>query len=278
VTSLAELLEASHTRALTVDDFGGLTALAETLPTMVGHPLLVAVTEILAVHTITNQAGVPGEVAAALHEALRDTKNPAIYRDAVDHVLGSPALLAALGTRLAESSLEQGGQPATDASPLEVLRAADALEMAVQLRLANWASRWDLFGCLDAYTGQSTDGHDAYARAVLRATVACVEQWAGTEDLIPVARRVAGLDQPTIAAQTEAHLRTTIPYARSEGEGISDSDQVSPWPGSPPCRRFAPATGTRRWVIWRPRPGFSRQRSQRTNAPTLSWPPTSRPS
>jgi len=225
VTSLEELLRASRTRALTVEDFGGLTALAETLPTMVEHPLLVAVTEVLDAHTITNQADVPGEVAAALHEALRNTENPAIYRDAVDHVLGSPALLAALGTHLAESSLEQGGQPATEASPLEVLRAADALEVTVQLRLANWASRWGLFGCLDSYTGQSTDGQDdAYARAVLRATVACVERWAGTEDLIPVARRVAGLDPPTLAAQAEAEPETTTPDARGGEEGVGDSE------------------------------------------------------
>jgi hypothetical protein len=225
VTFLAELLEASNTRALTFDDFGGLTAIAERLPTMVGHPLLVAVTEILDSHMTTSQARLPSDVAAALHEALRDTENPAIYRDAVDHVLGSPALLTALGTQLAESSLEQGGQPATDASPLEVLRAADALEVAVQLRLANWANRWDLFGCLDAYTGRSTDRpNDVYARAVLRGTVACIEQWDGTEDLIPVARRVAGLDPPTVGPRAEAQLWTIIPDARGEDGGVGDSD------------------------------------------------------
>jgi hypothetical protein len=130
----------------------------------------------------------------ALLDALSGAASPAIYRDASEAIIGSSTLLDVFGAGLAEQSLKQAHQPPPDATPVQALRAADALEVAVQLRLRDYAARWDLFACLDSYR-PTFDGcsDESYPRAVLRAIVACIEQWEGAGDLVKVAQRIAGL-------------------------------------------------------------------------------------
>lgn len=195
VTGADDLLETSYTRQLTFADFGGVEGLAESFAELAGHPVLTPAIELVAGHFTDTGPAVPSALVAPLHEAIRDTDSPAIYRDAAECVLRSSHLLQAVGSSLALSSLSQGSQPSTQATAVQALRAADALEIAVQLRLRNFATRWDLFACLDSYDPNTCTSQDAtYPRAVLRAIVACIEQWVGAEDLVvQVGRRVAGL-------------------------------------------------------------------------------------
>lgn len=208
-----DLLETSYTRRLTLADFGGVEGLAQSFPKLAGHPVLNPAIELVAGHFQATGPSVPAALAVPIHEAIRDTENPAIYRDAAECVLDSSHLLQAVGAPLALSSLAQGNQPSAHATPLEALRAADALEIAVQLRLRDFAKRWDLFACLDSYDPYIGESQGAvYPRAVLRAILACIEQWVGAEDLIvEVARRVAGLSN---AHSGDAGI-TSIPAVRS---------------------------------------------------------------
>jgi hypothetical protein len=214
MVNLDHLAETSVARRLTLDDFGGFTRLAEAFPSMAGHPVLVSAVEVLAESVFAGEAVVDTQVANALDAALTATQAPAIYRDAADRILGSPALLPSIGPLLAASSLEQGHLPEGEAtSPATVLRAADALEVAVQLRLANWAPRWDLFAYIESFKDHPESGlGGAYPLVVLRVVVACVEQWREAADLVPVARILAGIDAPS---QGQVH---------SPDEVLSDSD------------------------------------------------------
>lgn len=153
--------------------------------------------------------------AIALADALASTKSPAVFADAAGVFMTSPTLLEAAGARLAGSVLEQASPPHKAATDREILRAADALDIATQLRLGGWAPRWDLFALLSSFGG----GPEPYARAVLRAVLACVEQWTEAADLVPVARRVAGLDY----RQSSAAESAPTPTGPDEG-AVSPSD------------------------------------------------------
>ncbi len=61
------------------------------------------------------------------------------------------------------------------------------------MRLAGWADRWDLFALLADISGPAPA---AYARAVARAIVSCIEAWPEALSLLPALRRLAGLDKP----------------------------------------------------------------------------------
>ena len=102
----------------------------------------------------------------------------------------------------------QAAPPGTGATGPEVLRAADALDVATQLRLGGWASRWDLFALLTAYDGT---GPATYGRAAMRAVQACFEQWEEADDLLPVAHRIA---DPGDYAESVSSSDTGVMLAR----------------------------------------------------------------
>lgn len=211
MNSWSHLAEISRIRELTVEDFGGIGSLGRELSGLEGDPMLVVATRAIESHLIAAAACLPEGFSDAFLSALQGTESPAIYRDTAEQVLASPKLLAVFGTDLAVSSLTQAGQPSHDASPLQALRAADALEVAVQLRLRDYAERWDLFACLTSYRPDASSAlDDSYPRAVLRATVACVEQWTGADDLIKVVRRIAGLEPQPSADRTSVVSRPSL--------------------------------------------------------------------
>ncbi|WP_028643562.1 hypothetical protein [Nocardioides sp. URHA0020] len=131
--------------------------------------------------------------ALALAAAIVATTSPVLFADAAQQFLASTALLEAAGERLAKDVLDQATAPATSTGP-GVVRAADALEVATQLRLGGWTARWDLFALLIEYDGT---GPTSYTRAALRAVQACFEQWPEAGDLLAVAHRIADLSDDT---------------------------------------------------------------------------------
>lgn len=227
MTSADDLLEASYTRQLTLTDFGGMEGLTGSFAELAGHPALIPAIELVAGHFTGTDPTVPSALAVPIHEAIRDTDSPAVYRDAAESVLRSSHLLQAVGSSLALSSLSQGSQPSAQATPIQALRAADALEIAVQLRLRNFAARWDLFACLDSYDPNTWISHDAtYPRAVLRAIVACIEQWVGSEELVlQVGQRVAGLGYiPSANGGADKEALTPDQVGSLAHEALGDAD------------------------------------------------------
>ncbi|TQS45140.1 hypothetical protein [Cryptosporangium phraense] len=211
--SADQILLRCQGRTPTLTDFGGWTDLIALLPELVDHPLLIAVAHLMADPAMTEHSMQQATDAAGhLARAIVATKSPTIFRDTVDQVLASDQLLVATAGVLSAPLLAQSAQPSRGASRREALRAADALEVSVQLRLGNWAPRWDLFAVLAAYDGR---GPAVYGRAVLRAVVAAIEQWTEAVDLLPAARRVAGLEAP---------LGTADPSQSASDPALSDSD------------------------------------------------------
>ncbi|RIQ10846.1 hypothetical protein [Jiangella rhizosphaerae] len=184
---------------ITPDGPVNVDALAAALPGLAGDPALIeAAAQLAHLHADHDRQDDSYSVAAtALTDALVATPSPAVFADAVRVFLSSPALLEAAAAQLGLKVLEQATPPAADASGPEILRAADALEVATQLRLGGWVLRWDLFTLLSSYDGA---GPEPYARAALRVVQACFEQWPEAVDLIPVARRITGLDPAETSA------------------------------------------------------------------------------
>ena len=169
-------------------------------------PDLLEVAASLAAHA---EVGEPGylDAATALADAILETTSPALFGDAVQLFCSSPELLEAAGARFATAVIAQATAPGPDAAPTDVLRAADALEAATRLRLGEWAPRWDLFALLSAYDGFAV-GEGPYARAALRAVVACVEAWPEARELVVIARRIAGLEAPAGGPEPDGRERT----------------------------------------------------------------------
>ena len=167
-----------------------LASLAEFLPATANTPEVIKAAARLATAATPTRTADYDTAARALADAIVATTSPALFTDAAQQFLASSGLLEAAGERLGVEVLAQATPPGTGATGPEVLRAADALEVATQLRLGGWAPRWDLFALLAAYDGT---GPATYARAAMRVVQACVEQWPEAGDLLPVAHRIAEL-------------------------------------------------------------------------------------
>lgn len=167
-----------------------LAALAEVLPAAANTPEIINATVQLATAAKSTRNADYDTAARALARAIVATRSPALFADAAQQFLASSDLLEAAGERLGVDVLAQATPPGAGATGSEVLRAADALEVATQLRLGGWTPRWDLFALLAAYDGR---GPGSYARAAMRVIQACFEQWQEAGDLLPVAHRIAQL-------------------------------------------------------------------------------------
>ncbi|MDP3892134.1 hypothetical protein [Nocardioides sp.] len=167
-----------------------LASLAKFLPATANTPEVInAATQLATAATSTHTADYD-TAARALTDAIVATTSPALFADAAQKFLASSDLLEAAGERLGIEVLVQATPPGPGATGPEVLRAADALEVATQLRLGGWAPRWDLFALLAAYDGT---GPVTYARAAMRVIQACFEHWQEAGDLLPVAHRIADM-------------------------------------------------------------------------------------
>ena len=167
-----------------------LASLAEVLPATANTPEVISAAVQLATAAKPTRNADYDTAARALTDAIVATRSPALFADAAQQFLASSDLLEAAGERLGVEVLAQATPPGAGATGPEVLRAADALEVATQLRLGGWAPRWDLFALLAAYDGT---GPATYARAAMRVIQACFEQWQEAGDLLPVAHRIAKL-------------------------------------------------------------------------------------
>ncbi|WP_156251505.1 hypothetical protein [Pseudactinotalea terrae] len=168
-------------------DLGSLTA---SLATMANTPDVTTTAAQLAAASTFTRTAEYNAAAHALAAAILATASPVLFADATQLFLASTDLLEAAGERLGIEVLAQAAPPGASATGLEVLRAADALEVATQLRLGGWASRWDLFALLATYDGT---GPATYSRAAMRAVQACFEQWQEADYLLPTAHRIADL-------------------------------------------------------------------------------------
>lgn len=167
-----------------------LASLAKVLQASANTPAIIsAAVQLASAPKHARNAGYD-TAARALTDAIVATRSPALFADATQQFLASSDLLEAAGERLGVEVLAQAKPPGADATGPEVLRAADALEVATQLRLGGWAPRWDLFALLAAYDGTAPA---VYARSAMRVIQACFELWQEACDLLPVAHRIAKL-------------------------------------------------------------------------------------
>lgn len=178
-----------------------LASLAELLPATANTPEVINVAAQLATAATSTQTADYDTAACALADAIVATTSPALFADAAQQFLASSGLLEAAGDRLGVEVLAHATPPGAGATGPEVLRAADALEVATQLRLGGWAPRWDLFAVLAAYDGT---GPATYARAAMRVIQACFEQWPEAGDLLPVAHRIAELGDAESVASSDS--------------------------------------------------------------------------
>jgi hypothetical protein len=224
VAAIDALGQTSRERELTIEDLGAWGGLAGLVESLVDHPLLVPVVHLVCdsfaadTEDVLNSAdasGVEGPtpphipggstqrsaadpavvsaVSRAICQAILSTRRPALFRDSADRVLASATVLNHCGKQLATQVLPQAPFPPLDSTPPDVLRAADALEIATHLRLAGWADRWDLFVHLASLPGPAPE---VYSRAAIRAIAACVDAWTEAVSLVPALERIAGLAPP----------------------------------------------------------------------------------
>lgn len=209
---LDRLLERESLESFDIEDFGGLEGLPGIIPSLKDHPLLPVLVRVLAEYYSATPFALPSSIAKPLLNTLCESERPAIFRDVADLVLQSAAFLDALGTDLAQRVLKLATPPAANTTAVQALLAADALEIATELRLRKYCARWDLYAHLSSYdatTGPPDD--ESYPRAVLRSIVACVEHWEEADDLVKVLKRVAGIE-------VGPHIEAIVP------ERLSDSD------------------------------------------------------
>jgi hypothetical protein len=197
---LPQLRLAIEQGQLNIEDLGSwpeisglLTSLADDPVFPVATGLLIDALDVPDDHTGTDLADARRLASMALADAVLGSRSPAIFMDCAQPMLRSPGFLTHAGRHLARSVLDQAATPPTAAPPPDVLRAADALVIAAQMRLADWADRWDLFALLADISGPAPA---TYARAVARAIVSCIETWPEALSLLPALRRLAGLDKP----------------------------------------------------------------------------------
>lgn len=170
------------------------------LPAFADQPRLLAIVHLLcdrADATATTSPHLPEaerSVLAALCQAVLATDSPALFGDCAMRLWSSPAALSVCGQQLAIELLGQAAVPPSEATARQVLRAADALEAATQLRLRGFAPRFDLFALLAAVTGPTGV---AWSLAAARSLLACVEAWREGEELLPSLERLAGTVAPT---------------------------------------------------------------------------------
>jgi len=94
-----------------------------------------------------------GDLCAALCESVLASPQPEIFADCANRMVECATMLSYTGSGLAVAALQQAAIPASGAEQLDVLRAADALELATVLRLAKWSNHFDLLAFLDAVPG-----------------------------------------------------------------------------------------------------------------------------
>jgi hypothetical protein len=178
-------------RALDRADLPADGVLAAGLPSLAGHPRLPAVVDMLCGHADTGD--LDPDVLTGLCEAVLATDSPALFGEAIWRLLASAPVLSGNGRHLALELLAQADAPTPDATPREILRAADALEAATQLRLGEFTSRFDLFAMLEGISGPAAP---AWSRSASRAVLACVEAWPEGAELATALERLAGAAAP----------------------------------------------------------------------------------
>lgn len=198
-------------RALTRDDLPDNDILMTGLPSLASHPRLPAVAYALC--EAADKDGVDPAVLNRLCDAVLATESPALFGDAIAPLLASAAALTAIGARLATELLPQASLPAPGATARQVLRAADALASATQLRLGGFTARFDLFAMLNGITGPAVR---PWSTAASRAVLACAEAWVDGAELEPALRRLTGTSVPA-----SSHVGPAAPEAEQESDFAS---------------------------------------------------------
>lgn len=195
-------------RVLTRADLPVDHILAAELPSLAGDARLPAVADTLC--DAADTSGIDPAVLNGLCQAVLMTDSPALFGDAIARLLASAAVLGGNGAQLATALLTQGSSPAQDATARQVLRAADALAAATELRVRGFAARFDLFALLDGISGPYTR---AWSTATSRAILACAEAWTDGAELAPALKRLTGIAPPTTF-----HSGPAIPEPEQESD------------------------------------------------------------
>lgn len=209
---LVAVLDAmEYGRALTRADLPGDQILAAEVPSLAGDSRLPAVADALC--DAADTGGIHPAVLNGLCQAVLMTDSPALFGDAIARLLASAAVLVGNGSQLSTALLTQARSPAQDATARQVLRAADALAAATQLRVRGFSARFDLFALLDGISGPSTR---AWSMAASRAILACAEAWTDGAELAPALKRLTGTAPPTAS-----HLGPAVPEPEQESDFAS---------------------------------------------------------
>lgn len=198
-------------RALTRGDLPDNDILMAGLPSLASHPRLPAVAYALC--EAADKDGVDPALLNKLCDAVLATESPALFGDAIAPLLASAAALTAIGARLAMELLPQASLPAPGATARQILRAADALASATQLRLGGFTARFDLFALLNGITGPAAR---PWSTAASRAVLACAEAWIDGAELEPALKRLTGTTAPA-----SSHIGPEAPEAEQESDFAS---------------------------------------------------------
>ncbi|BAU95964.1 hypothetical protein N24_1702 [Corynebacterium suranareeae] len=185
-----------------LEDFGEIGELPTLIPGLKDHYLLPVLVQTISEFYSAKAISLPSEIAKSLVKVICEGKRPAIFRDIADSILQSASLLEDLGSDFAMKVLDLAKPPLSSASPIESLLAADALEVATELRIRQYCERWDLYALLSSYdatTGPLSDQN--YPRAVLRSILSCVEYWPEADDFVKVLKQITGME----VASPEGH-------------------------------------------------------------------------
>lgn len=204
--------EAAATGSLTIADLGGPEKQAGLLEELADSDLLTLVLDVIANSFHEGDTAEP-LVAAAAREAVEASSNPTVTADALEVILTTPALVAAIGADLATALLVKAAPPDGSAAPREVLLAADSLEAATRLVLGDWATPWRLFTVLESLR---PDQPSVYLRSGCRCIVSCIERWPEASGLQQQLLQLVGADPaagPSRAARVEEALESDVAVA-----------------------------------------------------------------
>lgn len=199
-----------------VDDLGGWGRIALDAATIAGEPVLPLVAFLVA------RDAKPGDAAAAsaataIVEAVIATRQPALFRDSLDALLGSAVVIQAASLRLVSGleSVATSFLNREDTDPVADLASADALEAMTRLVAAGHGPHFPLLALLQKFTVPTVA---PMSLAVIRSVSIALDVWPEADSLVNVVRALGGVDSvdgadPELAADVEADAAWVLAMA-----------------------------------------------------------------
>ena len=185
-----------------IEQLGGWQRIANEIGATVNEPASVPL-----VRLVVRDAPAGGAPAVAALPAVVDAVlamgSPAGFGDCVEALATSPAVLDVVADQLADGLFAQVAAVAaqTDPTPVDVERAATALEGATRLAVGGYGTHFSLLAALERFR---TPIPRRFAAAVVRSVGTAVDYWPEAATLVEAVKAVAGLSPPSGSAITGA--------------------------------------------------------------------------